>query len=153
MHIAGFRTHPHWRMWIWSDWSDWRLCVPLSALSLAVPPLASSWVCRHSISASLEARSCCSSEISACGKRKSACLWTASVFQVTGYLGVGRSLSARQLDFKCPLIRIHTSYIQPTTRLNQHSKRSVTGATIPEMHHAVQHQVSILYLLTRLPYN
>lgn len=69
-------THPPWQMWIKSDWSDCQLCVPLSALSLAVPPLASSWVCRHSISASLEARSCCSSAISACGGRQSTRLWT-----------------------------------------------------------------------------
>lgn len=78
------RTHLHWQMWIWSDWSDCQLCVPLSVLSLAGLPLASNWVCRHSISASLEARSCCSSDISACGGRQRAWLWTVLIFQVTG---------------------------------------------------------------------
>lgn len=53
-----------------ADTWDWSVsCVPLSVFASAVPPLAISCVCRHSISASLEAKSCCSSDMSACGER------------------------------------------------------------------------------------
>lgn len=86
------------------DWSDCQLSVPLSALSLALPPLASSWVCRHTISASLEARSCCSSEISACGGSQSRCLWTGSIFQVSGCLW---AVSVKQLSKSFFLKRNH----------------------------------------------